>query len=285
MVLLLGFAGFVSAHSVTVDGDPTDWSADTSLQNVNTWQLYSDVGEWVWKDNVSDERTDYSNPDRRVDITEFRITADDQYIYFLIRFNDLDVLGQDGAPGILITIDTDQVQGSGQSWFGYNSDTQVAQSGDANWEYQLMIDLSHSSVQNGTPVLGDGVEVWNGGGPLDLVNTSWNDVSTLSDEFVASIDDDVVEVRILKSELGNPSTIRVELAVVRVNPSGDAWNINDASDVLDAMTDVSGNTWNEVSDGYVDYYADVNIAQVPFFGNVAVVLAFALGAALLLRRG
>ncbi len=289
-VMMLSMAGFVSAHSVTVNGDDNDWQADTSTQDVNSWKYY-DCGEWVWKDATGDERTDFANPDKSVDITEFRITADDQYIYFLIRFNDLDVVGEDGAPGIMITIDTDQNSGSGESWFGYTSDTQVASDGNANWEYQLLIDLANGAVQDGQAVYGDGETVWNGGSPLDLVNTNWKDISSSSDMFVASTTNEAVEVRILKSELGNPSTIRVELGVVRAhttaNDQGDkgvAWNVNNAPDVLDAMTTTGSNTWNEVSDGYVDYYADVNIAQVPFFSNLAVVLAFVLGALLLFRR-
>ncbi|CAD5243315.1 hypothetical protein [Thermococcus camini] len=288
LLMLGGMMRMVSAHSVTVDGDPADWLADTGTQAINTWQLYSSVGEWVWKDNESDERTDWSTPDPRVDITEFRVTADEQYIYFLIKFNNLDVVGQDGAPGIMITIDTDQSIGSGGTYFGYLSETQVAQNGNANWEYQLLIDLSSSSVQNNQPVYGDGTPVWDSGSPLDLVDTSWDDVSTSSDEFVASTTYNAVEVKILKSELGNPSTIRVELAVVRVNPSGDAWDIIGVSDVLDAMTDVSGNTWNEVKDGYVDYYADINISQVPFFSNnvamAALTFLLVLGAVWFFRR-
>ncbi|ASJ01653.1 DOMON domain-containing protein [Thermococcus gorgonarius] len=298
LMVFTAFAGFVSAHTVTVDGAiEDDWTAVPDTHSPNTWQLYGD--EWVWKDATGDERTDFNNfnPDPRVDITEFHITADDTYIYFLIKFNDLDVVGQDGAPGIMITIDTDQKSGSGETWFGYTSDTQVAQDGNANWEYQLLIDLANNQVTDGGVVHGDGIPVWNGGSPLDLVDTSWNDISSWDDTsssgdmFVASTANDVVEVRIKKSELGNPSTIRVELGVVRAHPTGNdradngvAWNINGAPDVLDAMTTTGPNTWDEVQDGYVDYYADVDISQVPFFSNIAVALAVALGALLVFRR-
>ncbi len=286
-LVLLGMAGFVSAHSITVDGDLNDWNAKTDTQSPNTWQLYSNDGEWVWKDATGDERTNFANPDPRVDITEFRITSDDQYFYFLIRFKDLDVVGQDGAPGIMITIDTDHTSGSGQTDFGFNSDTKVAQNGNANWEYQLLIDLANSNVTDGGTVYGDGKTVWNGGSPLDLikvVNGQWTDISTSNDEFVASTSNNAVEVRILKSELGNPSTIRVELAVVRVNPSGDAWDISGQSDVLDAMTTTGPNTWDEVQDGYIDYYADIDISQVPFFSDLAVALAVVFGAVIIFRR-
>ncbi|WP_010479329.1 glucodextranase DOMON-like domain-containing protein [Thermococcus zilligii] len=284
LVVFMALAGFVNAsnYKITVDGDPSDWTGDSSLLSDNSYTISN--GEWIWKDATGDERTDFSNPDPRVDITEFRITADDTYIYFLIKFKDLDVVGDNGAPGIMITIDTDQVQGSGQTWFGFNSDTQVAQGGKANWEYQLLINLANDTVKDGSPVYGDGKAVWRGGSPLDLVDTNWNDVSSPDDMFVASTANDAVEVRIKKSELGNPSTIRVELAVVRVDPSGNAWDINGASDVLDAMTTTGPNTWNEVQDGHIDYYADIDISQVPFFSSLAVGLAVALGALLVFRR-
>lgn len=281
MILMLSMVGFVSAHSITVDGNPTDWKAETSTQSTNTWQLYSDVGEGVWKDATGDERTDFANPDKRVDITEFRVTADDQYIYFLIKFNDLDVVGQDGAPGIMITLDTNP--GFGEPSFGYNSETNV--NSDARWEYQLLLDLANGAVQDGTPVYGDGTLVWNGGSPLDLVDMDYSvDLSSSNDMFVASTTNDLVEVRILKSELGNPSMIRVELAVVRVNPNGDAWDISEVSDVLDAMTTTGPNTWDEVSDGVVDYYVDIDISQVPFFSDLAVALVLVVGAILFFRR-
>lgn len=238
----------------------------------------ADNGEWNDVDYFSN-LTDFGG----VDVTEFRITADDQYFYFLIKFKDLDVVGQDGAPGIMITIDTDQTQGSGETWFGYYSNTQVAQNGDADWEYQLLIDLADSQVTDGGTVHGDGKAVWNGGSPLDLVDTNWKDVSSSDDEFVASTTNNAVEVRILKSELGNPSTIRVELGVVRMN-SNAASEGGSGSHIVDAMTTAGPSTWDEVQDGYIDYYADIDISQVPFFSDLAVALAVVLGAVLIFRR-
>ncbi|WP_157727043.1 hypothetical protein [Thermococcus siculi] len=288
LMVLGGMMGMVSAHTVTVDGDPSDWTASTWNQNINTAQLYQDVGEWVWKDAAEDERTVFANPDKRVDILEFRITADDTYLYFMIRFNDLDVVGEEGAPGIMITIDTDQGQDSGEVWFGYLSDTKVASDGNANWEYQILVDLANSQVQDGQPVYGDGVPVWNGGSPLDVIqvqNNEWVDISTSDDEFVASTTNDVVEIRVKKSELGDPSTIRVELGVVRENGSANALDPDggSGSDVLDAMTDATS-TEDEVSDGAIDYYEDINISSVPFFSNAAVILAIILGVVVLFRK-
>jgi hypothetical protein len=35
------------------------------------------------------------------------------------------------------------------------------------------------------------------------------------------------------------------------------------SDALDAITEVPGNTWNEVQDGVVDYYIDLYFTTTP----------------------
>lgn len=211
----------------------------------------------------------YATMDTLVDITWVQITSDNTYLYMLIRFNDLYYVGHNGAPGIMITIDTNTSDTSGGTYFGYNSETQVASNGSANWQRQILIDLANSAVQDGQPVYGDGVEVWNGGSPLDVVDTSWNDVSSSSSLFVANTSNDVVEIGVTWSDLGisDPAniTLRIEVAVVRVTPEGDAWDPDggSSSDVLDCVTTTGPNTWDEVSDGYVDYYLEVPFNSVP----------------------
>jgi len=44
---------------------------------------------------------------------------------------------------------------------------------------------------------------------------------------------------------------------------GGAWDIGGYSDALDAITNVTGNTWDEVQDGDVDYYIDLYFATQP----------------------
>lgn len=280
------------AHTITVDGDPSDWTG-TPPTSDNTYTISS--GEWIWRDASGDERTDFANPDPRVDITEFRITSNSTHLFFLIKFDNLDVVGQDGAPGILITIDMDMITGSGETWFGYNSETQVAQNNDSNWEYQVAIDLANGEVSDGQPVYGDGVEVWNGGSALDVLDTGWNDVSTSSSVFVASTTNNAVEIAIAWSDLGvadssTVGTLRFEVGVVRVNPTGDAWDVNGASDILDCITTTGPNTWDEVQDGYVDYYFDVTFNSVPepipepFIVGVVVAATAAVLSVVLLRK-
>ncbi len=171
----------------------------------------------------------------------------------------------------MITIDTDH-DGTGIHYFAYHAETELNSS--AYWERQLTINLANFSASSSDDTWvkvqggGDGTRYYG----LDLLNGIWNDISTSADEFAASTTHNAVEVRIKKDELGSlgDGFIRVALGVVRVNQTNnEAWELG-GSDVLDAMTDVSGNTWNDVQDGHVDYYADIHVSQVPFFsGNVA----------------
>ncbi|MFQ5999167.1 MAG: glucodextranase DOMON-like domain-containing protein [Candidatus Bathyarchaeia archaeon] len=135
-LLILGIIGVsfvpsVGAYTITVDGDPSDWQADTSCQANNTGQYYSPF-EYVWKDAEDDDVGDGNylyphnvelNPggaNETVDLLEFRITTDTSKIYFLIKLADVEnPFGSgEGFSGIIVTIhiDQDQVSNSGQEW-------------------------------------------------------------------------------------------------------------------------------------------------------------------------
>jgi hypothetical protein len=88
--LLLGLAAVVAvmagmsnshpalAHPVTVDGALTEWMTDVPLPPANNGHVMRNVayeGEFIWNDAQGDERTDFANPDTRVDIVEMRVTG------------------------------------------------------------------------------------------------------------------------------------------------------------------------------------------------------------------
>ncbi len=257
IIWVAGQSGFSSA----VDTVPYDSAVEDSGTN-----------EWTDTDTLSNLTHVVLTPkistyDVLVDLTEFHITCNETHLFFLLNFQDLYKVGVDGAPGIMIALDLDNVTGSGGTYLGYNSETQVASNGSADWERQILIDLSNSQVSSNEPVYGDGVQVWNNGSPLDVVDTSWEDVSTNKSVFVASTDNDTVEVAIAWSDLGisDPRGIgfKASVGIVRVNPSGDAWDISGTSDVLDAVTKTGPNTWDEVQDGYIDYYTPLKCSQQP----------------------
>ncbi len=252
-------------------------------------------GEWTDWDNLTNLvnftlKPRYSTYDVLVDLRELHITCNETHLFFLLRFTDLYYVGRDGAPGIMIALSFNGTTGSGESYLGYNSDTQVAQNGSANWEYQVLIDLANPAVSDGVVIHGDGSPVWSGGGPLDLVNTTWDDVSTPKSVFAVSTVNDTVEIGVAWSDLNisDPRglSMNITVGIVRVNPSGDAWDISGVSDVLDAVTKTGPNTWDEVSDGYIDYYTPLSCSDQPepvpedklfiIAGAVAGVVAFYL---------
>ncbi len=256
-LLMIGLmVGAAYAHGgITVDGDGSDWA---NLGNgncpvapgVNSGVVLtvtdSDCGladagtEYVWTDAVGDERTDFSTPDTRVDITELRINGDENNLYFLIRMNNIDQGTGNGAPQVQIAIDTDKIAGSGTEWLGGNSDTQVDNS--ARWEHLVLTRFGSSNAN---------VMIWDSGfANQRFVGAEAN--STINN---------VVEISIPWTELGalTPGgTAHFTVAAFRSNTSDDTWDIGGNSDALDAITTTGPNTWDEVSDQVVNYSIDLS---------------------------
>ncbi len=202
--------------------------------------------------------------DKRIDLTEFRMTADDTYLYILTKFRDLDLIGWDGAPAIMITIDKNasNTDTYGNTYFALYSDTQVNKSGYANWEYQIVIDLSRSVSEN--------KKINGTTDALNIYNITWKDVADQNSYFVVNKTNNTVEAAIyiptLESDGTSLSTIRVEVGIVRANGFGDSWDPTRGgggdSDLLDAVTTTGPNTWDDVEDGYLDYYFEINVSTI-----------------------
>ena len=107
--------------------------------NVNLGHIARDTarqGEYVWRDNAGDERTDFASPDPRVDLLAFRVTADASNLYFAAVMSDINQATGEGAPQIQVALDMDRLVNSGEPTLGGNADTEVDP--DAEWEYLLM---------------------------------------------------------------------------------------------------------------------------------------------------
>ncbi|HID28995.1 MAG TPA: hypothetical protein EYP19_03215, partial [Desulfobacterales bacterium] len=156
-LIMLSTSPGVSAYTITVDGDPSDWLADSSGQENNTGQVYTNNGwEFVWKDNVDDDvgDGDYTYPTHEnfgtennlFDLLEWRMTVDNDNVYFLFKMENLaQVFGAAGAnqngfsgTAFVICIDNDRVAGSGQEWLPAHSDARTADV--ARWERAIYFD-------------------------------------------------------------------------------------------------------------------------------------------------
>ena len=259
---------------ITVDGDPSEWTGTPPVDN-NTWKYSGGtaggLNEWIWKDTEEDERTDFTHPgrDKRVDILEVRIASNSDYLYFLVKMRDIDVTSGNGAPMVQISIDRDREAGSGQEWLGGFADTKVHT--NARWE-RLIITRFGSGNSN-----------------LRLFDSNWNE--TFTGDAAISSDYEVIEGRVPWSDLGgapNDYTLRFTFSTYRAKENDDTKDIVGYSNALDVVTTVSGNTWDEVQDGSIDYYVDIQflndqtlpvqfVSLVALTGNSKVTLVWETG--------
>ncbi len=260
-------------HTITVDGDSSDWIG-TPPSTTNSSTISNE--ELIWSDAVGDERTDFSSPDSWVDLKEFRMTADSNYLYILIKLNDTSTLtiGTDGGTFIAICLDYDQINNSGQTYFAGESDTQV--DSNAAWEYQIVVNLADSRYSGTSPSyithpLNESTNNW--GAVFQVLNSSWSHIYVSGDNGTAGLlavncTTGTIEMRISWNILQPTSNIlRVSALIARgwsdySTNQGGTWDIDSFSDALDCITTTGPNTWDEVGDGTVNYYLDVDITQI-----------------------
>ncbi len=164
LILALTFSAFpiVRAHTITVDGDPSDWIGIAPVTpNTGTCSEF----EYIWTDEVGDDTGNgtYTYPTAagmftggEADLVELRITRDSSYLYFLLTFDDitdngwLDTAGWLSDPDqaetttVAICIDFDKVAGSGEALVDDGMDdisADILLPSEALWEYLIEIAL------------------------------------------------------------------------------------------------------------------------------------------------
>lgn len=255
-VLVLAWCGVAvlvlpcRAHPVLVDANAADWPLVTAAQG-NLGHICrgsGPIGEYVWIDVGGDERTDFAVPDTRVDLVQFRVTSDQENIYFLAQMTDIpDQPTGDGAPQVQVAIDANPPGGGGTDWFGGFAETQVDP--NAQWEYLIM-----TRFGSGNP----NVILWYAG---------WAGPFYVGAEAISGLTD-VIEFSVPWSALDGvtfPVILRFTVTTYRANVSDNTWDTGgpNVSNALDAVTnygdpgDVTSNTWVEVSDQVVNSFFDV----------------------------
>ncbi|MBK8267065.1 MAG: hypothetical protein IPK83_01660, partial [Planctomycetes bacterium] len=247
-LLTCAYTSSSSAGTILIDG-ANDWilaaPGSDNLGHIGRDTAFQ--GQYIWRDRQADERTDFSNPDAQQDLLEFRVTGDSSNIYFYARMRDLVSSSGFGATGIQIAIDTDRSAGSGTEFFGGFADTTVNDS--ARWE-RLLITRLGSGNSN--------LIVWDTG----FTNQRFVGVTAVSDV------NEVIEISLPWSELGlagPPATaLRFTVANFSSETNDDTRDLGGSgiSNALDCITNFGNpgtfsNTWDEVSDGRVDYFFDV----------------------------
>ncbi len=222
-----------------IDGNPSDWLGQPPSTD-NTYK-YSN-GEFIWRDKVGDEITYFSNPDPSVDIEEIRITGDDEYMYMLIKMNNITTVTGNGAPLVMIAIDYNSSTGNTDlpSYIDYTLDQQYA------WDSLILVPL------------GSGLDV-DGDHRYELLvySSSWYIIGDIGDE--AAVNNNYIELKVKWSSLGIDSpynkTLHIVVLTAHATSEDIAWDIPGGPDVLDTVS--TSSTQIEVSDGVQNYFLPV----------------------------
>ncbi|WP_148206310.1 carbohydrate-binding protein [Thermococcus gammatolerans] len=241
-------------------GDECSWGS--YLPAPNSGEVKD--GEYVWHDANGDVHStkNYPHPEDNYDIESVRVRADRDYVYFSIRLSDLASIGEFGAPLIAIPISV----GTGTN---HTIPYDGSLSYSPGWDYWVVVDLSKAGFPD-TEILGSpAVEVYD------------SSFSKLAGDYyaIASKTNSVIQVAIPRELLGNPSSLGFNVLVFLGDSRGGALDPGSPK-VVDLMSPSS--TDGELSDGSIDYAADVDLTAVLFFGYsplivgaLLVVLAFA----------
>ncbi len=126
-----------SAHPVTVDGSSADW-AGVPVASADIAQLSRDAAghaEYVWRDATNDTRAEAGN-DAGLDLTQFRVTADTQRLYFLALTRGSVAVSGAGAPMLQVAIRTDTSASARPNAFVASARTMVRNG--AEWDAMFM---------------------------------------------------------------------------------------------------------------------------------------------------
>ncbi len=249
------------SDSSAVDSVPYDPTVEDNLASNGEW---SDQDTFTVMQEVNFTIVN-KILDTRVDLVQWRISGDtnDMYMMFQLENTTGANLGESGAPYIAVAIDLDRTAGSGATAFPGGADTST--SNDAAYEYVVVINLADSRLSGRTYTNTSGALDDKPGAIFTILDSNGNYVGAGTGEIAVNLDQNFVELAIPWGDLGfsqapNNQYLRFTLMTARgystYGSSGGTWDISGSSDALDVMT-TAASTWDEVSDGVIDYYADV----------------------------
>ena len=291
-------AAFASAttdeggHDITVNGDPTDWYGEAP-DTLNT--AWVNLGEFIWKDKTGEERhsagsggSTVGNPSS--DIDEFRIYADADWVYFLVKMTNITDVAK---PYVAVGVDSRKKAGSeAMNWLGDESATTIGSNywaNTANEHYPRWQLNVHQVTGQGTQVeqySADGSEWF---APVGTVTTT-EDETPVTRGWAAAIgsgEGQAVEFRVARSDIGlagieDGATVTQRFTVASFVNTG-VWNnqggataeiYGGTSKAVDALgiapqrptskpdNDYLLSSWDEdISDGNIDFWVDVAFSK------------------------
>ena len=238
----IGVAREYTIHGTrTVDGDPSDWVGTPPATSPG--YVYSG-GEFIVSDPDGDESPYWDSahnwPIRSdVDIVEFRLTSDDENMYFLFKFSTYESLY---SHYIMVAIDpTPDTNNDGfNQWLPDYSDTRLGgfvngEHVEWNWTYIVAINYDWGDDAN------------HGNSPIGVYNQSWDFTPVGTAAF--SQDNRVIEASVPLSAIGGADlyrggSIRIWI-IVFANSYGGIWDPYD-----NGATDDLGNPCTLGTDAY-----------------------------------
>lgn len=221
--ILLFAAGVQAQHSITVDGNASDWIGTPSSTIHGT---VVSQGEFIYTGNSGDARTDPGTFSSNNDITEIRLGQDGSTLYFLIKMADIDNVA---APHVSILINTGS--GTGGNNLNFLGDQSGVSFSNANFTgRQRVIDL-HFVHDNGLAPLNINTflaEFFDGG--------SWFNVGT--NQVAISAANNVIEFSIALSDLDLNSSSTVKFAVCTFGNNTSSNQGSDFNNDIDATNNL-----------------------------------------------
>ena len=279
-------------HDITVDGDPTDWYGEAP-DTLNT--AWVNLGEFIWKDKTGEERhsagsggATVGNPNS--DIDEFRIYADADWVYFLVKMTNITDVAK---PYVAVGMDSRKKASSEEmNWLGDESATTIGSNywaNTANEHYPRWQLNVHQVAGQGTQVeqyAADGTEWY---APVGTVTTTEGGTS-VTRGWAAAIGSGVgqaVEFRVARSDIGlagieDGAAVTQRFTVASFVNTG-VWNnqggataeiYGGTSKAVDALgiapqrpaskpdNDYLLSSWDEdIADGNIDFWVDVAFSK------------------------
>jgi len=237
-----------ASYKRPVDGDAADWTG-TASGTLHATAVSAE--EAIYTGESGDSRTDQhgggAGEDANNDITEFRFTRDQSYIYFTAKFRDITTLDR---PYIAVGIDANQSDDT-PSWIGDQSGVSLVPATNRAWERQLAVHATTSGNLNLEMFADDGSEWY---APLSNYQVS------------GSVDNNVIEFRVALHDLGITSSTTLNLAVATFNNNVGFNNVVDATtgsfiDVITAGYSGSNNAWFRAGSSNTDLNSNVSWNQ------------------------
>ncbi|NLG34232.1 MAG: hypothetical protein GX548_02640, partial [Lentisphaerae bacterium] len=256
---------------IVIDGNPADWlgTAPTVINSAG-----SSLQEFIWTDKRGDVRTDSANHPN-ADISEFRVYADADWVYVLVRMTNITDVS---LPFVAIGVDTRTNSAStAMNWLGDDSATFIGDGysgGSAAAHYpEYQINVHHIGATTYLETFAHDGSSWYA--PPTGGNTN----------VAASATHNAIELKVARADLNLSGATTARFTVAGFLNTG-SWNneaggtvtltagTSHAADSLSIppwnLTDntLSRSAWEEdISDGDIDFWFDVKFGAAGLVDN------------------